>query len=96
MSTHPATLRAQAATLATATRKGTHWTEAELEAIRTTTAPLAEVAKQFGRTLYAVTSARSVTHERTERSVATHTTHAPLPYDRGFTADELSEMFLGD
>jgi hypothetical protein len=73
----------QAATLETATRQGTHWTQAELDQVRNATEPLVEVAQTIGRSLYAVWTARSVVTERAERAVAVE--RKPLAFDRGFT-----------
>lgn len=73
----------QAATLESATRQGTHWTQGELNTVRNATEPLVDVAKAMGRTLYSVWSARTVRTERAERAVATQ--RPALAYDRGFT-----------
>jgi hypothetical protein len=70
MATHPSTVAAQSATLATATRTGTHWTQSELDAVREATEPLVKVAQRLNRTLYAVTAARKVSEERAERAAA--------------------------
>lgn len=82
----------QAATLATATRTGTHWTQSELDRVRTAAVPSVQLAKQLGRTLYSIYSARRVKLELAERAPVRKTRE--LPYDRGFTSVE--HLFLGD
>jgi hypothetical protein len=84
MATHPSTVAAQSATLATATRTGTHWTQTELDAVREATEPLVKVAQRLNRTLYAVTAARKVSEERAERAADRTNRRPELPFDRGF------------
>jgi hypothetical protein len=84
MATHPSTVAAQSATLATATRTGTHWTQTELDAVREATEPLVKVAQRLNRTLYAVTAARKVSEERAERAADRTARRPELPFDRGF------------
>lgn len=76
----------QTVSLPTATRNGTHWTETELDKIKTDRS-IAELAAELNRTWYAVASARRVTSERAERA-STVARKAELPYDRGFTTLE--------
>lgn len=77
---------AQAETLATATRKGTHWTQTELDKVKEDRS-IKDLAKELNRTWYAVATARKVAQERTERAQAA-TRKVELPYDRGFTTLE--------
>lgn len=70
----------QAETLATATRHRTHWTQSELDMVRSATEPLAKVAREVGRSLFSVTYARSVKQERAEKAAP----RPALPFDRGF------------
>jgi hypothetical protein len=89
MATHPSTVAAQSRTIETATRTGTHWTQTELDKARAD-APLEEIARQLGRTLYAVTAARTVRTERAVKAAPATSTQGRLPYDRGFhTLEEM-------
>lgn len=80
----------QATTRAHARRNGYHWTQAELNAVHEATRPLADVALELGRTLYAVTSARRVVNEGVVHAPA-RPQRQPLPFDRGFT--NIEELF---
>lgn len=77
---------AQAETLATASRKGTHWTQSELDKVKEDRS-IKDLAKELNRTWYAVATARKVAQERTERAQAI-TRKVELPYDRGYTTLE--------
>lgn len=77
---------AQAETLATASRKGTHWTQTELDMVKEDRS-IKDLAKELNRTWYAVATARKVAQERGERVQVT-TRKVELPYDRGFTTLE--------
>lgn len=77
---------AQAETLATATRKGTHWTQTELDKVKEDRS-IKDLAKELNRTWYAVATARKVDQERGERALVT-ARKAELPYDRGYTTLE--------
>ena len=83
MATAPTTAFHQATTRAHAKRNGTHWTQAELDAVHDATRPLVDVALEIGRTLYAVTSARRVAAEGNFKAAPAK--RNPLPFDRGFT-----------
>ena len=83
MATAPTTAFHQATTRAHARRNGYHWTQSELDAVHEATRPLADIALELGRTLYAVTSARRVVSEGAVK--APKVERAPLPYDQGFT-----------
>ena len=93
MATHPSTVAAQSRTLTTATRTGTHWTQAELDKARADR-PLEDIARELHRTLYAVTKwwswfpgmKRTVRTERTAKATPATNTTGRLPYDRGFTS----------
>jgi len=87
MATHPSTVAAQSRTIETATRTGTHWTQAELDKARADR-PLEDIARELHRTLYAVTAARTVRTERTAKATPATNTTGRLPYDRGFTSLE--------
>lgn len=75
---------AQARTLDTATRTGTHWTQAELDKVSGRPGTLEQVALELGRTLYSATYAAQRATEGNERTV-TRPTRRELPADRGWT-----------
>lgn len=62
---------AQAVTLPTATRLGSHWTQEELDKLRSLSEKQTDVvtAAQLHRTLFAVRSARGTLEEKLERAV---------------------------
>lgn len=83
MATSTSTAFHQATTRAHARRNGYHWTQSELDAVHQATRPLADLALELGRTLYAVTSARRVANEGAIKAPARP--RPALPFDRGFT-----------
>lgn len=86
---------AQNETLATATRKGTHWTQAELDQLRELFAkgqPDVLTAKQLHRSLYAVRSARRIGTELNERAVATPTLTLSERTETRYTGTTLEAM----
>lgn len=89
MATAPTTAFHQATTRAHARRNGYHWTQSELDAVHDATRPLADVALELGRTLYAVTSARRIVSEGQFK--APKAERKPLPFERGFT--NIEELF---
>lgn len=77
---------AQAATLPTATRNGTHWTQKELDelhVLRQLDVRGQEIAVALHRSLYAVRAASRVTVEKAVKAAPTN--QRALPFDRGFT-----------
>lgn len=84
--------RAQANTLPTAVRLGTHWTQADLDKLRALLGEGKvdrEVAVSLQRSLYAVRAAKRILTERREHAPKTPTaSRAVLPYDLGFTSLE--------
>lgn len=86
MATNAYEIAAQARTLPTATRTGTHWTQTELDqlrAFREQGKPGTDIATALHRTLYGVRAAARVRTERAE--IATRTARPVLPYDLGYT-----------
>lgn len=90
MATNVYDAKAQATTLSTATRRGSHWTQRELDDLarmRAEGQTAQRAAAVLKRSLYGVRAIRN-TEERRERATARQRT--VLPYDRGFTT--LEEM----
>lgn len=82
----------QAATLATAKRLGSHWTQAELDKLARLSGAQTDAvtAVELGRTLYGVRGARQNLAERTERAVndRRYRKGGTALDDRGFTSLE--------
>lgn len=88
MSTSISTIHAQERTLPVARRKGEAWTLADLDLVVSYTGRDEDLAKDLGRTLYAIYAIRhALTEGRASREGRDTTRRAAsrvLPYDLGF------------